>query len=180
MAKRANVILVGFMGSGKSSVGRVLARRLQFQFVDTDLIISQNAGCEISAIFASQGEEAFRDLETEALRSMGAMEHCVIATGGGIVVKERNHALLRSLGVVVCLKADPEVIFERVSRNTKRPLLQTPDPRATVMALLAARQPLYEHVAEVTIDGSSLQHEEVADQVIDACRLIPDGPLSPL
>lgn len=180
MAKRANLILVGFMGSGKSSVGRVLASRLQFQFVDTDQLITQRAGCEITAIFEKQGEEAFRDLETETLRSMDTREHCVIATGGGIVVKERNHALLRSLGVVVCLKADPKVIFERVSRNTKRPLLQTANPKDTIMNLLAARQPLYEKVAEVTIDGSSLQHEQVADRVIDACRRIPDGPLSPL
>ena len=167
---RTNIVLVGFMGSGKSSIGRIVAGRLGFLFVDTDLVISQRAGMEISQIFAREGEDGFRARETEAIESLGDLNRCVIATGGGAVLREKNRALLRELGFVVCLAASEEVIFERVARNTRRPLLQTENPRATVSQMLAARQPFYEQAAEVIVDTSALAHSQSADAVIAAAR----------
>ncbi len=158
------------MGSGKSSVGRLIAGRLGFQFVDTDALIVQRAGMEIAQIFAREGEERFRDLETAALESLAHRERCVIATGGGVVLRERNRELLREIGFVVLLTASEEVIFERVSRNTKRPLLQTENPRATVSAMLAARQPAYAAAAQWTLDNSTLSHASTAEAVIAEAR----------
>ncbi len=169
---RQNIVLIGFMGSGKSSVGRLIAGRLGFQFVDTDALIVQRAGMEIAQIFAREGEERFRDLETAALESLAHRERCVIATGGGVVLRERNRELLRELGFVVLLTASEEVIFERVSRNTKRPLLQTENPRATVSAMLAARQPAYAAAAQWTLDNSTLSHASTAEAVIAEARRV--------
>jgi shikimate kinase len=119
-APRQNIALIGFIGSGKSSIGRLIAGRLGFIFVDTDALVTQRAGLEI-------------------------------ATGGGIVLRERNHELLRELDLVVLLTANEEVIYERVSRNTMRPLLQTENPRETLSRLLAARDPLYAAAAQWTL-----------------------------
>lgn len=165
-----NILLIGFMGSGKSTVGRLLASHLGFRFVDTDTLIVEAAGMPISEIFATRGEAAFRDLETETLKSLGAREHLIIATGGGIVVREGNIPLLRQTGFVVELKADEETIFARVSRNTQRPLLQTENPRATIAKLVAERAPLYEAAAEFSIDTTTKTHAQVAEAIIHAAE----------
>ena len=167
---RENIVLIGFMGSGKTSIGRLVARRLRFQFVDTDQVIVERARLEIPEIFAQHGEEIFREYETAALQSLTHLRRCVISTGGGVVVKERNHTILRELGLVVCLTASEETIFERVSRNNRRPLLQTENPRATVAQMLAVRRPLYEKAAECTVDSSALSHEQAAESVAAAAR----------
>lgn len=166
----SNIVLVGFMGSGKSSIGRLLARRLDFDFVDTDRLIIERAGTEISEIFARHGEDHFRDLESAAIESLRGAEGKIIATGGGAVLREKNRASLRELGLVVGLTASEDVIFERVSRNSKRPLLQTENPRATVHALLAAREPLYREAAQLTIDTTRLSHDDVADRILAEAR----------
>ena len=121
-------------------------------------------------IFAEHGEEHFRDLETAVLESLGSVRHCVISTGGGAVVKERNCPILKSLGYVVWLTASEEVIFNRVSRNDKRPLLQTENPRETIAKLLAARRPLYEGAAELMLDTTTFTHDAAADAVIAGAR----------
>ncbi len=158
------------MGSGKSSVGRLIAGRLGFQFMDTDTLVVQRGGMEIAEIFKREGEERFRDLETAALESLAHLQRCVIATGGGVVLRERNRELLRELGFVVLLTAGEEVIFERISRNAKRPLLQTPNPRETVAQMLAARQPCYAAAAQWTLDNSTLSHAAAAEAVIAEAR----------
>jgi shikimate kinase len=168
-----NIILVGFMGSGKSSVGREIARRLGFRFIDTDTTIRQKHNKSIPDIFASFGEPFFRDEENKALRDLQNIEHVVVATGGGIVLQPRNHPLLRSLGVVVWLTATEEVIWERVSRNQNRPLLQTQDPRTTISNLMATRYPLYGSLSHIIVETSGLTHQEVADQVLAAISLWP-------
>ena len=170
MVTRENIVLVGFMGSGKSAVGRLVAKRLRFQFVDTDQLIIKSAGRPVAGIFAEHGEEYFRGLETAALESLGPSRRCVIATGGGVVVKERNRAILKELGFVVWLTASEDVIFDRVSRNDKRPLLQTENPRKTIAELLAARRPLYEGVAELVLDTTAFTHAAAADAVIAGAR----------
>ncbi len=130
----------------------------------------ERAGLEISEIFACHGEAHFRDLESSALESLAHLDRHVIATGGGIVLREGNCARLRELGFVVGLKASESVIVERVSRNTRRPLLQTGDPPGTIRQMLAERQPLYEAVAQFTIDSSHLTHAEVAAVIITKAR----------
>lgn len=158
------------MGSGKSSIGRLLAKRLGFQFLDTDHIIIERAGMPISEIFARNGEPAFRDLETSVLRSIMHLERCIIATGGGAVLRAENRKLLHQLGFVVGLAAHADVIFERVRRNTKRPLLQTEDPKGTLCQLLEERQPLYEKAAHWTLDTTKLTHENAVNEIINAAR----------
>ncbi|MDB6152954.1 MAG: aroK [Chthoniobacteraceae bacterium] len=165
-----NIVLIGFMGSGKSSIGRLLSKKLGFQFVDTDRVIIERAGMEISDIFAQHGEDYFRDLESTTLASLAHLRRCIIATGGGVVLREANRALLSGLGFVVGLAADEEVIFERVSRNAKRPLLQTENPRETVRRILNERLNLYEAAAQFTVDTSQLTYEQIAEIIINEVR----------
>ena len=154
------------MGSGKSSIGRIVAARLGFQFLDTDQMVVEKTGAQIADIFRERGEEFFRDEESCALESMQNRNGLVIATGGGIILRESNTALLRKLGPVVWLSANEEIIFERVSRNNKRPLLQTENPRETIRTLLAQRTPLYAAAAQCTVNTGNQLHDEIADAVI--------------
>ena len=162
-----NIILVGFMGSGKSTVGRMLARQLRFRFLDTDKLVEERACMSIPEIFAQHGEANFRERETAVLESLRDVRQHILATGGGIVTVPENIALLRSLGLVVLLKADPDEIYRRVSRNSERPLLQVEDPRKRVLDLMATRQPLYEGAAHFTVDSTRLRHEDVAAKIVD-------------
>jgi shikimate kinase len=161
-----NLILVGFMGSGKSSVGREIARRCALRFLDTDSMIRQRYGKSITEIFAVDGESMFREEEHHVLLRLRGAQKMVLATGGGIVLQARNRSLLRSLGAVVWLTAEEEVIWERISRRQNRPLLQTDDPRSTIRHLMATRYPLYQETADVTIETSELTHQEVATRVL--------------
>ncbi|MEQ1858944.1 MAG: shikimate kinase [Chthoniobacteraceae bacterium] len=170
MPSRSNLILTGFMGSGKSAIGRIIAHRLRFQFLDTDTLVSERAGMDIPEIFARHGEAHFRELETRAIESLAGLDRYVIATGGGSALGEGNRALLRALGFVVLLTAREDILFDRVSRTTKRPLLHTEDPRATVAALLAERQPAYDAAAHWTLDTSNLDREAASDAVVAAAR----------
>ncbi len=156
------------MGTGKSTIGRLIATKLGYRLVDTDHLVVQRAGCEIAEIFRLHGEEHFRGLETGALRSLENSARQVIATGGGIVTRPENVVLLRRFAFVVWLSASEDVIFERVSRNTKRPLVRTADPRKTIHDLLELRMPLYQAAADFTVDTSSRTHAEAADAVIAA------------
>jgi shikimate kinase len=163
-----NLVLVGFMGSGKSSVGREIARRWGFRFIDTDTTIRHKYRKSIPDIFATFGEPFFRDQENKTLQELQASQEAVIATGGGIILQPRNHPLLRTLGVVVWLTASEETIWERVSRNRNRPLLQTSDPRTTIRNLMSTRYPLYDAVADITVETTGLTHQEVADRAVAA------------
>jgi shikimate kinase len=170
ISPRTNVVLIGFMGTGKSSVGKVVAHRLGFQFVDNDSIIVERAGMEITEIFANFGEATFRDYETRALESLEHLNRCVISTGGGAVLREENRAVLQRLGLVVLLTAREEIILDRVSRTTKRPLLSTGDPRATIAHMLQERTDAYSAAAQATVDTSDLNREQAAEAVIAEAR----------
>ena len=167
-----NIVLVGFMGTGKSTIGRLVARKLRFQMVDTDRLVEDRARMAIHDIFARHGEEYFRDRETAVLEMLSTRRRMVVSTGGGIVTQPRNVPLLRQLGWVVRLTADPEAIFDRVSRNQNRPLLKVEDPRETMLKLMAQRQPLYEAVAQFTVDGTVLSAQGVADAICAEARRI--------
>jgi len=165
-----NLVLIGFMGSGKSSVGRLAAKELGFQFLDTDQIIVERSGRQISEIFASDGEAAFRTLETEVIGSLLHLRRCIISTGGGAILSAHNRSMLRALGFVVCLTASEEVLFERVSRNTKRPLLQTENPKETLSKLIQARTALYFEAAHWTLDTSEISQSAAVEAIATAAR----------
>lgn len=142
--KIPNIVLVGFMGTGKTSVGRRLATQFRMRYVDTDDIIERDSGRRISNIFEEDGEAAFRELESEAVLKVSKQHNSVISTGGGVVLKEANMIALKQNGVVFCLTATPEEIYRRVGHQTHRPLLQIPDPLAKIQSMLAERRPYYE------------------------------------
>ncbi|CAN5451164.1 shikimate kinase [soil metagenome] len=166
MAQRgAAIVLVGFMGTGKSSVGRVLAQRAGLSRYDTDQMVMRRFGLTIAEIFAQRGETAFREAEVQALQQIPRSQ-AIIVTGGGIVLRSGNVQTIRRLGVVVNLVADFDTLIERLQRRSARPLLQTENPRATALELLRVRQPLYQSAADVTVDTSALTHDEVADKIL--------------
>jgi shikimate kinase len=156
------------MGTGKSSVGREIAHRCALRFVDTDSLIRKRFSKSIAEIFSLVGEAAFRDEEHRCLLELQEAQQLVLATGGGIVMQSRNHPLLQQLGPIVWLTATEEVIWERVSRNSSRPLLHSNDPRATVRNLIKQRYPLYDLLADITVETTGLTHHQVADCIIEA------------
>jgi shikimate kinase len=171
MPNRGNaVVLVGFMGAGKSSVGRRLARVTGLPRFDTDEMIAARFGLTVMEIFRKHGEEAFREAETEALQQIAGKGAAILVTGGGIVLRSENRRLLREAGTVVHLSADEETLFTRISRRSTRPLLRTENPRATVTELLRTRLPLYREVADAEVDTSLLTHDEVARQILETVK----------
>ncbi len=166
-----NLILVGFMGTGKTTIGKDAAKSLGFRFVDTDAVISRKAGKSISDIFAEDGEEAFRQLETEILEECAGKSDQVISTGGGIVTQEKNHPILRQAGYVIWLKASPEIIFDRVKRNKNRPLLQVDDPLKTIHGMLAERSDHYEAVQDLGINTDKLTLDEILFGIVESARV---------
>ncbi|MEM7009888.1 MAG: shikimate kinase [Verrucomicrobiota bacterium] len=169
--ERRNVILVGYMGTGKTSVGRKIADSLGFQFVDTDEVIERMAGKSIPTIFEERGEPAFRDLETKALNSAAAGIDQVISTGGGIVMRDENRKILDESGYCIWLRASADAIFRRVSTNNHRPLLKTENPRATIDNMLREREPRYRAVADLEIKTDGLSIDEVAYGVCESARV---------
>lgn len=160
------IVLIGFMGAGKSSVGRTLARMAGLPRFDTDEMVAARFGLTISEIFETHGEEKFRDAETEVLRNLADKRGAVITTGGGIVLRPENVFQLRKLGSIVHLWADEKTLFQRVDRRRTRPLLRTENPRATMNELLRVRLPHYRQAADVEIDTSVLTHDEVAKKIL--------------
>ena len=161
------IVLIGFMGAGKSSIGRTLERMTGLPRFDTDEMVAARFGMTISEIFERHGEEIFRQAEIDALRELSSKAHAVIVTGGGIVTRPENIELLRALGTVVFLAADEQTLFRRISRRPTRPLLRTENPRATVTALLEKRLPLYRGAADIEIDTSTFTHDEVAKLILE-------------
>jgi shikimate kinase len=161
------IVLIGFMGAGKSSVGRTLARMTGLPRFDTDEMVATRFGLTISEIFEIHGEEKFRDAETEALRELSGKGEAIIVTGGGIVLRPGNVELLRALGTIIYLGADEGTLFKRISRRSTRPLLRTENPRTTVTELLRARLPLYRSAADIEVDTSALAHDEVAKLILE-------------
>jgi shikimate kinase/3-dehydroquinate synthase len=166
-----NIVLNGFMGTGKSAVGREVARRLGWRFVDMDDVIVSRAAKTIPRIFAEHGESAFRAMESDVCADLSAHEDLVIATGGGALVDPDNRRVMMRSGTVVCLTADPDEILRRVGGDDNRPLLNVPDPRARVAELLAARRAAYQTIPW-QIDTTGLSVEEVAEQVIALAEVI--------
>ncbi len=167
-----NIVLIGFMGSGKSTVGRELQLRLGYPLVDMDQVIEQRAGKPITAIFEDEGEAAFRAMETALLRELAdpAAPRRIISTGGGVVGSEENRTLLGSMGYVVWLDAPLKAIMERTSKSRQRPLLHTEDPAAKIRELMAVREPLYQETAHLKLDTAGLDSGELATGILECAR----------
>lgn len=153
-----NVILTGFMGTGKSTVGRLLAEELNYRFIDTDQLIEEQVGKTIAQLFQDEGEAVFRKLEAELAQELADRQGLVIATGGGMLMNPDNVMALQRTGQIFCLTATPEEILERVSRQPgSRPLLQEPDPLQKITELLQQRAATYRQFTQVATSGSSQQ-----------------------
>lgn len=162
-----NIVLIGFMGCGKSSVGRRVAGLTGHRFVDTDDLVVQSEDRSISEIFGDQGEAYFRDVEQRVLEETIGVCGIILSTGGGLVLREANRVSLKKIGIVGWLDADPEILFERASRSGKRPLLQTDNPRETFARLLESRREIYTSVADFRLDTSEMNHDDAAQRVLD-------------
>lgn len=168
-----NIILTGFMGCGKTSVGIRLSYALKRTIIDTDKWIEKKQGMTVSDIFAKYGEPAFRQMETACLKELiETEEHQIISTGGGLPVKEENHALLKKLGRVYYLKVTPQTVYERLKGDTTRPLLQGEDPKAKIEALLSKRELLYEKCADAVIEVSGKSFDEIIENIVKTEEMI--------
>lgn len=167
-----NIVLIGFMGCGKSTIGRELHKKLGYELTDTDHVIEHKEAKTIPEIFDQDGEDRFRDLETQMLEHLIRQEtnHHIISSGGGMVGREQNRPLLRQLGFVVWLSCTPEDILERTSRNSNRPLLQCDDPMQAITQLLTERSPLYEETAHLKINTSGLDFNEISCGILESAR----------
>jgi shikimate kinase len=163
------VVLVGLMGAGKSTIGRRLASHLGLNFIDSDNEIVEAAGCSIADIFESYGETIFRDLEQRVLLRLLSGEPCVIATGGGAFIQPAIRAAINEKSVSVWLKADLEILLERVSRRDTRPLLKTGDKGTILNRLMEERYPIYAQ-AHITIDSNAGLHETVVEKIVEALK----------
>lgn len=164
-----NIALIGFMGTGKTSVGRLVAEQLHFHYLDTDEMIQTATGKTVAEIFSTGGEPAFRSLEEKVVGELAAKTHTIISCGGGLPVAPQNLAGLKAHSLIVCLWASPAKIWERVKSQTHRPLLQDPDPQQKIRELLAAREPFYKQ-ADVLLNTDSRSLREVAQQVVHQFR----------
>jgi len=167
--KNKNIILVGFMGTGKTVTGLVLAEQTGLELVDMDSIIEERAGKPISEIFATDGEATFRAMERELVQELAQRDGLIVSTGGGIVLDPDNITDFEKTGLVICLKASPEMIFQRVEKDTSRPLLAG-DKKAQIASILETRQPLYDAIAH-GVDTDGLTAEETAKPILDLYAL---------
>jgi shikimate kinase len=170
MSTRENVFLVGPMGSGKSAVGRQLARRLRLDFVDADAEIESRTGVDIAYIFEREGEQGFRAREKDVLDELSRRAGVVVATGGGAVLDVETRARLRERGRVVYLRASIDQQLARTRHGTHRPLLMNPDPRGTLERLMAVRAPLYEEIAEIVANTDGRKVTTVVEDVLRQMR----------
>ena len=164
-ARPGSVVLIGFMGTGKSSVARRLGELLGWPVLDTDAIIEERLGRSITRIFEQFGEQRFRDEETAVLKKLDPDRASIIVAGGGAVLRPRNVCRLRELGRVVCLTAEPSILQDRLKHRTNRPLLAKGNLAIRIERLLQERASFYRQAADVTLDTSFLTHDDAADQI---------------
>lgn len=160
------IFLVGPMGAGKTTIGNQLARALKLKFIDCDQELEKRTGASVSLIFDIEGEAGFRERETRLVEELTASDDIVLATGGGAVLAADNRRWLRDRGVVVYLKTPVDKLVERTRHDAARPLLRTPDPEATLRAIVTAREALYEEVAHLVIDTGRLSVKQVIKNIL--------------
>jgi shikimate kinase len=170
-----NLALIGFMGTGKTSVGKLVAEQLHFEFLDTDEMIQSRTGRTIADIFNREGEQAFRQLERSVVEELSAREKTVISTGGGLPTNPENLSKLKTHALVVCLWSSPDKIWERVRHQSHRPLLHDAEPQKKIRELLTAREPFYKQ-ADVLVNTDIRSLREVAQQVALQFKLATRPP----
>jgi shikimate kinase len=161
-----NIYLVGFMGTGKTQVGKGLAKQLERKFLDLDELIGDSENKTIADIFRESGERYFRSLEKKMLLEVSKQKECVVSCGGGIVIDPENIKLMKQTGVMICLSATPDVILKRTKSSSHRPLLNVEDPEERIRSLLFSRQKYYDQ-ADKTIDTSKISVEEIVRLILD-------------
>ena len=164
-----NIILTGFMGTGKTAVGRRLAMLLNMELIDVDTEIEKSQQMSINEIFRQFGEPGFREIETEMIQKLSERKDVIISTGGGAVLKQKNMDALRKQGVIICLMASPQTILKRTSHNSNRPLLKVEDPFEKIKELLNFRKPFYEK-ADILIDTEDKTPLQIAEEIIDKIK----------
>lgn len=169
-----NLVLIGFMGTGKTTVGKKVAKELGMEFVDTDKDVEQVTGLTVKEIFDKFGEVRFRSEEQASVRRLAQGDNRVIATGGGVVLNPGNMDVLRANGVIICLAAEPEVIFERVRRKKTRPLLAAGDLLDNIKKLIQERRDLY-RTADATVNTTDMSLQQVRDEVIRLYKNLQEG-----
>jgi shikimate kinase len=172
------ISLIGLPGSGKSTVGRQLARRLQLPFSDSDHAIEARLGCPIREFFEREGEERFRDIEAEVIDTLSQQGAGVLSTGGGAVLRAENREHLRGRGKVIYLKSHPEELIRRLRHDTNRPLLQVADPMAKLRELFAARDPLYRQTAHFVIETGRPSVATLVNMIVMQLELDGAAPLN--
>ncbi len=167
-----NICLIGYMGSGKTTVGRLLADALSCDFEDTDVMIVEREGRPISDIFAEEGEPYFRQLETDLLNDIydKGLSKTVLSTGGGLPVTDRNRPILKKIGKVIYLRAEAESLYNRVKEDKGRPLLETGDKLKKIREMLALRGPIYEEAADIIIDTDHLDEEQTVKEIVNILK----------
>ena len=170
-----SVILIGMTGSGKSHLGKMLEKKTGFPRFDIDEMISAKLGMSIGDIFSTRGEDHFRNLETETLRSLSQEEPAIVVTGGGIVLRAENVDRLKQLGTVVWLDADEATLRARIRHLRDRPLLRTANPKGSLLELRQAREPLYRKASDLRVDVSKKKPEEIAQLILENIRNLPVG-----
>jgi shikimate kinase len=175
MTQTTNIILIGPMGAGKSTIGRQLAGVLQLPLKDSDREIEQRTGVDIPTIFEFEGEEGFRNRETAMLEELCTEQGMVLATGGGAVMRDQNRALLRDCGLVVYLKTSVKTQLRRTARDRNRPLLQTENPRARLEELMRMRDPLYREIADLIVDTDRDSIRKVVQEISQYYRTTLQG-----
>jgi shikimate kinase len=173
------ISLVGLPGSGKSTVGRQLARRLNLPFQDSDHVIEQRAGCSIRDFFSREGEAAFRDVEEAVIRELTQGPAAVLATGGGTVLRPANRQRLREAGSVIYLRSTPEEVFRRVRHDARRPLLQVEDPMQRLRDLYDERDPLYRETAHFVVETGRPSVSRLVNMVLMQLELAGVLPARP-
>jgi shikimate kinase len=166
----SNLFLVGMMGAGKTTLGKALARKMGHEFVDTDRLLVERTGVPVNTIFEFEGEEGFRKRESTLLREVAERSGCVVATGGGAVLAADNRRTMREAGTVVYLRARLDNLWDRLRHDATRPLLATPDPRATLAAILEQRDPLYREAAHLVVDTGAQSASTLVNRVLAALR----------
>lgn len=164
----SNIILIGFMGSGKSTVGKLLARRLGMEFIDLDDVIEATCGMSINEIFRLHGEQYFRDIESSIIRTLlPSLKNSVVACGGGVVLRDENIEVIRDHGIVVYLRITAEEAHKRLMNFNNRPLLNVEDRLSTIKKLLSIREALYRKASHLIVEVDGKSPEEVVDEIVN-------------